>query len=99
MLRRRLFDVAVFSVAAMLLVYFVWHGLHGPRSIENHARLERQVEEMDVRLEAVRARRIALEARVRLLRPESIDPDLVDELARRELSFAGPNDLAVAGAH
>ena len=34
-----------------------------------------------------------LERHVALLRPQSIDPDTVEELARRDLGYAYPNDL------
>ncbi|HUF43773.1 MAG TPA: septum formation initiator family protein [Aestuariivirgaceae bacterium] len=43
----------------------------------------------------VRAERIALDERVALLRPDSIDPDLLEELARTTLGFVRPNDLVI----
>jgi cell division protein FtsB len=43
----------------------------------------------------VRAERQALEDKVRRLRPDSLDPDLIDELARRHLSLAGPLDVII----
>ena len=41
----------------------------------------------------LRAEREDLERHVALLRPQSIDPDTVEELARRDLGYAYPNDL------
>jgi cell division protein FtsB len=46
-----------------------------------------------VKHEALRAERIRLENKVALLRPESIDPDLLDELARGTLELAKPGDV------
>ena len=40
--------------------------------------------------------RQAIEARVTLLRPESIDPDYVDELARKNLFLVKRTDVIVA---
>ncbi len=37
----------------------------------------------------------AFEQKVRLLRPESVDPDMVDELARGALGLARPTDIVV----
>jgi cell division protein FtsB len=39
------------------------------------------------------AERLRLENKVALLRPESIDPDLLDELARGKLELARPTDV------
>jgi hypothetical protein len=36
---------------------------------------------------------VRLENKVVLLRPESIDPDLLDELARENLELAKPTDV------
>ena len=44
--------------------------------------------------EVVTSRR-QLEEKVALLRPESIDPDLLDEMARGQLQMARPSDLVV----
>jgi cell division protein FtsB len=46
-------------------------------------------------LAAAHAERQALEEKVRRLRPGSLDPDLIDELARRHLSLAGPLDVII----
>ena len=43
--------------------------------------------------EAMQKDRARLESKVALLRPESIDPDLLDELARGNLELAKPTDV------
>ena len=45
------------------------------------------------KFEALQAERMRLENKVALLRPESIDPDLLDELARGNLELAKPTDV------
>ncbi len=44
--------------------------------------------------EVVKARE-QLDQRVALMRPEAIDPDMVDELARSTLEFAHNDDLVI----
>ncbi len=41
----------------------------------------------------VQRQRIRLERKVALLRPESLDPDMLDEMARSQLEVAAPNEL------
>ena len=36
-----------------------------------------------------------LEGKVALMRPESVDPDMLEELARSQLELARPNELIV----
>jgi cell division protein FtsB len=53
------------------------------------------IEATQQELAAVRTERQELEDKVRRLRPGSLDPDLIDELARRRLSLAEPLDVII----
>ena len=94
-MRLRLFDVVVFLGCAGLLGYFVWHASEGPRSFANHERLLARVATVQGELDEVRGERKALEARVGLMRPESVDPDFADELARERLGYVKPDEIVV----
>ncbi|MBM3520761.1 MAG: septum formation initiator family protein [Alphaproteobacteria bacterium] len=91
----RRFDVIVTCACAALLGYFAWHAYKGPRGYPY--REQQLVIVIDLRkdLDAITLSHDELEYRVSLLRPESIDPDLLDELARSELGLAGPDELIV----
>ncbi len=78
-----------------LLGYFTWHAVKGPRSFANYDALQVKIAGLEAKLDVERAERAAFEHRVDLLRPESVDPDLVDELARKVLDFAAPGDVVV----
>lgn len=91
----KLFDVLVCAGCVAMLSFFHWHGTKGPRSLENHAR---QLAELEIRqdnLAQVRAKREAIEARVKLMRPESVDPDMASELVRRSLGYEKNNSIIV----
>jgi cell division protein FtsB len=88
----------VTAVALTLLGYFAWHGTKGARSLANVERLVSEVQALEQKLGAARAERLAFERRVSLLRPESVDPDFADEMARRVLGFAAPRELVVREA-
>ena len=82
-------------LALGLTGYFVFHAFHGDHGVLAHQRLERQVETLSKELELVRSERETIERRVSLLRSQSLDPDMLEERARRTLNYAHPNDLII----
>jgi cell division protein FtsB len=89
----RRFDFIVTCVCCALLGYFAWHAWKGPRGFPYRDGLAAQVALLGDRHESLHAERLRLEDKVTLLRPESIDPDLLDELARGNLELAKPTDV------
>jgi cell division protein FtsB len=94
-MRKRLFDIIVFGLCLSLYGYFGWSYFYGSHSVAALERIDADVADLNGRLEAAIAARKALEARVVLLRPENIDPDMLDETARQVLDYAGTNDLII----
>ena len=91
----RAYDLAVTLGSLCLLGYFGWHGFHGPRSFANQAAIEAEVGRLEAELAKVSAERAARDARVALLRPQSIDPDLLDEMARRALGYVEEGEIVL----
>lgn len=91
----RRFDFAVTLVCCALLGYFSWHAWKGPRGYPYQESLQQQLAALDLKYEKLKDDRQALEHKVTLLRPDSIDPDLLDEMARAKLDMAKPGDLVV----
>ena len=91
----KLFDVLTFFGCCALLGWFGWHGLEGPRGRDNYARLQSELVAKEEALAAVRGKREALEARVQLMRPESVDPDMASELVREMLGYEKINSIVV----
>src|SRR3990170_4981742 len=87
--------LALYVVAALLVGYFAFHAYHGNHGIVASRAFEQEAMQLDRERNALRAERDGWERRIVLLKPESLDPDLVDELARRDLFFAHPSDLVV----
>jgi cell division protein FtsB len=92
-MRSRRFDLAVTVVCFALLGYFAWHATRGPRGFDYHDGLVAHADELQSEFDAVQKQRVRLEHKVGLMRPDSIDPDMLDELARKELEVAAPGDL------
>ncbi len=75
--------------------YFVYHAINGERGLLAFIQLSQQLEQKRAELDIVRAERLYLEHRVTLMRPDSLDLDLVDEQARRLLGYASPSEKVI----
>jgi cell division protein FtsB len=94
-LRRIRFDFAVMIGCFAMLGYFAWHGWQGPRGFAHWRGLEVKLAAVKNAGSAVLREKVALEGRVALMRPDHVDPDMLEELARSQLDLAGANDLVV----
>jgi cell division protein FtsB len=90
---RRQYLLAVVGLG--LVAYFGYHAVSGSRGLLAWRAVSAELADRQRELDAARAERQALERKVERLRPESLDPDLIDELARRQLSFVEPLDVLI----
>ena len=92
----RLAKAAVVPVLAIAgTVYFAGHAVYGDYGLDAKMRLERETETARRELLLVREERQRLEQNVALMRPESLDPDLLEERVRSTLQFVSPSDVVV----
>jgi cell division protein FtsB len=82
-------------VAYGLAMYFGYHALSGSRGLLAWQELNRELEATRQELADLRAERSDLEHKVSRLQPAGLDPDLIDELARRNLSLVEPLDVII----
>lgn len=94
-MRKRLFDSVVSFFCLLLYAYFSWHYYYGSRNLTVLAEKETKALELRTELQKEIDSRQRLEAKVALLRPEHIDPDLLDEIARRILDYGSATELIV----
>jgi cell division protein FtsB len=83
------------ALVAAYLGYFGFHAMHGSYGLLAKGEIEAEAERLETELGELQAERAELDARAALLRPGRIDPDLVDELARRDLNVIAPNELVI----
>lgn len=76
------------TLFVLLFIYFCYHAISGDRGLLAFVRANRQVETLKKEADAVRAERLQLEHRVSLLKPNSLDLDMLDEQARKLLGYA-----------
>jgi cell division protein FtsB len=82
-------------LGCLLVAYFVYHSIQGDRGMLAWYRLDQLIDEAEVSRRSLDARREGLERRVRMLRPESLDADMVEEQGRRLLNFSHPDDVVL----
>lgn len=88
--------LGLYAGAGLLVSYFWVHAHSGEHGLMAQQDLIAQENALSQELKSLRAESAAWEHRVTLLRPGSIDPDLLDERARAQLHFAHPRDLVLA---
>ena len=85
--------IALYCVVGLLISYFGMHAFSGNHGIKAKEDLALQMAELAGELKQLKSERTELERRVSLLRPESVDPDMLDERARALLDYVHPRDL------
>ncbi len=78
-----------------LAIYFGYHAVNGSRGLLASQQLTDDLRTAEKRLARVRNERQRLERRVKRLRPATLDPDLIDELARETLSMVDADDVII----
>ena len=75
-----------------MLLYFVFHSIYGSRGVLAYFKLQAELGNAHNKLNLLRAERLEIESRAKLLRPGSLDKDMLDEKARNTLGIASPNE-------
>jgi cell division protein FtsB len=94
-LQKRARYVAAPVLGACLMGYFGYHLVQGERGILAWFRLSHDLREAQAEAARTKSQREALERRVSLLRPDSLDRDLLEERARATLNVAQPNEIVI----
>jgi cell division protein FtsB len=93
--RFKRFEFLVSVGCLTMLGYFAWQAERGPRGFAYQKNLMEQSEKLKAQLDKIKGDHTLVEARVAELRPDAIDPDLLDEMARKNLGFVSPDQIIV----
>ncbi len=75
--------------------YFAYHAVEGDYGLFALGKLQDRVDGLEADLKKARAERRRLEGHVALMRPESLDRDMIDERAREALNMANAKDIVI----
>lgn len=84
------------ALAVLVLGYFLVAAILGPNGLARWSSVHAQRAERAAMLTRLEAERGRLANHVRLLDPARADVDLVDELIRRDLGFARPDEIVLS---
>lgn len=97
MLRSRfIFEILAPSLLLCWAAVMIYSAVAGESGYRALAALEAELEAKRVEVDALTARRMALEKRADQLSSKSLDPDLIDERIRAILGYSRPGDVVVS---
>jgi cell division protein FtsB len=92
---RRLWSRAAPALLLAGALYIGYHMTYGDRGLLAWLRMDQEVRALRAETAAARSERERLEHRVALLRPDSLDPDLLEERAREVLDLGYRDDRVI----
>ena len=81
-----------------LVSYFSFHAFAGDQGLAGVAKTEAQLAERQQALADVQTVNDALRSNIRRLTPGTIDPDLIETIAREDLELVYPNEVVLMDA-
>jgi len=85
--------LGLYVLAALLIGYFGVNAYTGDHGLRAREELDRQIGDLDRQITEATAERDLWERRVKLLKSDSVDPDMLDERARALLDYVDRRDL------
>ena len=79
----------------LLFTYFVYHSIQGQHGILAWRQLDIHIAKAEVTFSNLQAKQVDLEQRVTMLRPSTLDRDMLEEQSRRLLNFTHEDDVVV----
>jgi cell division protein FtsB len=86
---------AVPALALIVVGTFAGHAIAGPNGILAWGGYHRALQERKVELAALDIQRAQLRHRSALLDPRKADPDIADELVRKDLGLVRPDEVII----
>ncbi len=83
------------AVCLLMIGYFLSFAIGGPTGVLSWRGFETEKAELSAELAARAQEKAALEKQLQLLDPKGVDPDLADELVRRNLNVVRPDEVIV----
>jgi len=83
------------ALALIIVGTFAGHAIAGPNGLLAWGGYHRNLKERQVELAELKAERQALRHRSTLLDPRKADPDIAEELVRKDLGLVRPDEVIV----
>lgn len=80
------------GIVILVLLYFSFHLIYGNRGIIAYLKLQLDLTKSFNKLQELKSEKFKIENRARLLRPESLDKDILDEITRNILGLSSSKE-------
>ena len=87
--------VAMPALAVIVVGTFAGHAIAGPNGILAWGSYHRALQQRQAELAQIETERAQLKHRSQLLDPRKADPDMADELVRKDLGLVRPDEVIV----
>ena len=94
-LRRRGRQVAGSFFGGILVAYFLFHMVQGERGLFAWVQLNQQIDQKERENKHLLAERVAWENKIKLMRTDSLDADLLDERVRLMMGFSNKDEAVI----
>jgi cell division protein FtsB len=94
-LRLVLSTLGLYVGCALVIAYFAVNAYTGNHGLRAQQDLDRQYAVLSQELDQLKQERATWQHRVKLLKSDSIDPDMLDERARAMLNYIDPRDVTL----
>ena len=94
-IRRRGKQVAGSFFGGILVAYFLFHMVQGERGLFAWVQLNQQIDQEESENKNLLAERVAWENKIKLMRTESLDADLLDERVRLMMGFSSKDEAVI----
>ena len=81
------------------VVYFAYHTVQGDRGLLAWWRLNQDIKQAEETLAELQGARYGMDRRARLLRPDQLDPDMLEERARLMLNMGRDDEIIILRPH
>jgi cell division protein FtsB len=93
--RMLILPLCLYTAAGIVGAYFVWHGVNGQRGLKAGEEYEQKLAELRLERNLLKLQRMQWESRIALVKGETVDADILEELARKILGRVHRNDVVV----
>jgi len=79
-------------ICSLIIIYFFVYGM---RSIQQRSSLREQISVLNQEYSLVHKRRVKIESHVKLLRPDHVNPDFLDQESRKILGLMYRDEIVI----
>lgn len=83
------------ALAVTFLAYFGFHAYYGDLGLHSTEKLDAEEATLEAQLSQLQAKRALLQHHVDLIRNGTIEKDMLDEQARRQLNLSRPDEVTI----